>query len=153
MANGVPGLEVRLPLLFSEGVGKGRITLNQFVALTATNHARTYGMYPRKGTIAIGSDADLAIWNPTREVTLSTTMLHDKVGYTPYEGRVVCGWPEIVISRGRMVVENNTLHAKRGSGQYVARGTPEPVTAVRDGRSSASAGIFKLAGRASGTVE
>ena len=80
MANGVPGLEVRMPLLFSEGVGTGRITLNEFVALGATNHARTYGLYPRKGAIAVGSDADVAVWNPTREVMLSTTMLHDAVG-------------------------------------------------------------------------
>ena len=64
MANGVPGLQVRLPLLFSEGVGKGRITLNEFVALTATNHARLYGLAPRKGTIAVGADADHAIWEP-----------------------------------------------------------------------------------------
>ena len=63
MANGVPGIEVRLPLLFSEGVQKGRITLQQFVALTSTNHAKLYGLYPRKGTIAVGSDADFAIWD------------------------------------------------------------------------------------------
>jgi dihydropyrimidinase len=69
--NGIPGVETRLPILFSEGVGKGRITLNQFVALTATNHAKTYGLYPRKGTIAVGSDADIAIWDPEREVTIA----------------------------------------------------------------------------------
>ena len=62
--NGIPGVETRLPILFSEGVGKGRITLNEFVALTATNHAKTYGLYPKKGTIAVGSDADIAIWDP-----------------------------------------------------------------------------------------
>ena len=69
--NGIPGVETRLPILFSEGVGKGRITLNEFVALTATNHAKTYGLYPRKGTIAVGSDADIAIWDPAREVTIT----------------------------------------------------------------------------------
>ena len=69
MANGVPGIELRLPLLFSEGVQKGRIDLQQFVALTATNHARLYGLYPRKGTIAVGSDADIAIWDADKEVT------------------------------------------------------------------------------------
>jgi len=143
MANGVPGLEVRLPLLFSEGVKQGRITLNQFVALSATNHARTYGMYPRKGTIAIGSDADLAIWNPERKMTLATSMLHDNVGYTPYEGREICGWPEIVISRGRVVVENDLLQVERGSGQYLARGTPGPISTARDMRKSPNAGIFK----------
>jgi dihydropyrimidinase len=145
MANGVPGLEVRLPLLFSEGVGQGRITLNEFVALSATNHARTYGLYPRKGTLAIGSDADLAIWNPDREVTLSTSMLHDNVGYTPYEGRTVRGWPEVVVSRGRVVVENGALQVEGGTGQYLARGTPEPVAKSRGARPSAGTGIFTLA--------
>ena len=69
MANGVPGIEMRLPILFSEGVLKKRLTINQFVALAATNHARMYGLYPRKGTIAVGSDADIAIWDPEIEKT------------------------------------------------------------------------------------
>ena len=86
IANGVPGIELRLPLLFSEGVGGGRIDLNRFVALASTNAARLYGLYPRKGTIAIGSDADLAIWDPEREITVTWDDLHDNVGYTPYEG-------------------------------------------------------------------
>jgi len=124
MANGLPGLELRLPLLYSEGVGRGRIGLNQFVALAATNAAKIYGMYPRKGTIAVGSDADIAIWNPDAEVTIRAAALHDNVGYTPYEGRVIKGWPETVISRGRVVVANNALRAERGSGLYLARGTP-----------------------------
>ena len=85
--NGVPGLEARLPLLFSEGVGAGRITLEQFVALTATNAARIYGLYPRKGTIAVGSDADIVIWDPDLEVTITAAMLHDNMHYTPSEGR------------------------------------------------------------------
>jgi dihydropyrimidinase len=144
MANGVPGLEVRMPLLFSEGVGQARITLNEFVALTATHHARTYGLYPRKGTIAIGSDADLAIWNPDAEVVLSASMLHDNVGYTPYEGRKVRGWPEVVVSRGRIVVENGTLQVERGTGQYLARGTPKPVAAPREARWSPNTGLFQF---------
>ncbi len=125
MANGVPGLELRLPLLFSEGVGKKRLTLSQFVALTAENHARMYGLYPRKGTIAVGSDADLAIWDPEREVTVAASMLHDKVGYTPYEGVHLKGWPMTVISRGRVVIEDGTLHAERGSGQFLPCAKPE----------------------------
>lgn len=131
MANGLPGLEVRMPLLFSEGVMTGRMTIERFVALTATNHARTYGLHPRKGTIAIGADADIGIWNPERRVTISTTMLHDNVGYTPYEGREVQGWPEIVVSRGRIVVEDGVLDAERGSGRFLVRGTPEPVLRQR----------------------
>jgi len=141
MANGVPGIELRMPLLFSEGVMTGRITIEQFVALTSTNHARMYGLAPRKGTIAIGADADLALWNPERETTVTWSMLHDNVGYTPYEGRTLRGWPEVVLSRGRVVVKDNTLNAERGSGRYVARGKPEPMqrAAARQSRGALSA--------------
>jgi dihydropyrimidinase len=143
-ANGVPGIELRVPLLFSEGVGKGRIDLNRFVALTATNHARLYGLYPKKGTIAVGSDADIAIWDPTREVTVSTAMLHDNVGYTPYEGRHIHGWPVTVLSRGRIVVDDGRLVAERGSGNFLpcalsdaakplGRATPELAFAATRG--------------------
>jgi dihydropyrimidinase len=119
IANGVPGIELRLPLLFSEGVGEGRLDLNAFVALTATNHAKLYGLYPKKGTIAVGSDADIAIWDPGRETIVSAGMLHDNVGYTPYEGRRLCGWPVTVLSRGRIVVEDGRLAARRGSGVFL----------------------------------
>src|ERR1700730_1039995 len=108
-ANGVPGIELRVPLLFSEGVRTGRIDLNRFVALTATNHARLYGLYPRKGTIAVGSDADISVWDPDREVHVSAAMLHDNTGYTPYEGRHITGWPVTVLSRGRVVIEDGKL--------------------------------------------
>ena len=130
MANGIPGIEMRLPILFSEGVLKGRLSINQFVALSATNHARMYGLYPRKGTIAIGSDADIAIWNPDIEKRIDYSMMHDAVGYTPYEGHVYKGWPEIVTSRGRIVVENGELKAARGSGQFLARGRPGPLASA-----------------------
>jgi len=119
IANGVPGIELRLPLLFSEGVGQGRLDLNAFVALTATNHAKLYGLYPRKGTIAVGSDADIAIWDPEQETEIIAGMLHDNVGYTPYEGRRLRGWPATVLSRGRIVVEDGKLAAQRGSGQFL----------------------------------
>ena len=141
MANGVPGIELRMPLLFSEGVMAGRITIEQFVALTATNHARMYGLAPRKGAIAIGADADLALWNPERETVVTAAMLHDNVGYTPYEGRTLRGWPEVVLSRGRVIVRDNRLDAERGSGRYIARGKPEPMqrrtSAPRQGALSA----------------
>ena len=127
MANGVPGIEMRLPILFSEGVLKKRLSLSEFVALGSTNHARMYGLYPRKGTIAVGSDADVAIWNPEVEKRIDYSMMHDAVGYTPYEGQVYTGWPETVLSRGRIVVENNQLRVERGSGKYLARGVPGPV--------------------------
>jgi dihydropyrimidinase len=119
IANGVPGIELRLPLLFSEGVGQGRLDLNAFVALTATNHAKLYGLYPKKGTIAVGSDADIAVWDPKRETEITAGMLHDNVGYTPYEGRRLRGWPVTVLSRGRVVVEDGKLAAQRGSGKFL----------------------------------
>lgn len=137
-ANGVPGIELRVPLLFSEGVRKGRIDLNRFVALTATNHARLYGLYPRKGTIAVGSDADIAIWDPERQTTVAWDGLHDNVGYTPYEGMTLTGWPVTVLSRGRIVVEGGQLNATRGSGAFLPcalsdaakpLGRPEPELA------------------------
>jgi dihydropyrimidinase len=119
IANGVPGLELRLPLLFSEGVNGGRISLQQFVALGSSNAAKLYGLYPRKGTIAVGADADLAIWDPHKEVTVAAEHLHDNVGYTPYEGRKICGWPVTVINRGRVVVDAGELLAERGSGEFL----------------------------------
>jgi dihydropyrimidinase len=119
IANGVPGIELRLPLLFSEGVQRGRLDLNRFVALSAANHARLYGLYPRKGTIAVGSDADIAIWDPERETTVTAGLLHDNVGYTPYEGRKLKGWPVTVLSRGRVVVEDGRLLVDRGSGAFL----------------------------------
>ena len=131
MANGVPGIELRLPLLFSEGVGKGRLTLNQFVALTATNHARMYGLEHRKGSIAVGQDADNAIWDPERQTTITAADLHDNVGYTPYEGRTIRGWPETVINRGRLVVADRKLMVERGSGMFMSRRTPGPLAQNR----------------------
>jgi dihydropyrimidinase len=131
MANGVPGLQVRLPLLYSEGVGKKRISLQEFVALTATNHAHTYGLFPRKGTIEVGSDADIAIWEPGKEVTLTAGMMKDNVGYTPYEGITVTGWPTMVLSRGRIVIQNEQLFVDKGTGKFIARGVPAPVAAAK----------------------
>jgi dihydropyrimidinase len=121
LANGVPGIELRMPLLFSEGVNKGRISINQFVALTATNAAKIYGLHPRKGTIAIGADADIAIWDAHHEVTVSHDLLHDNVGYTPYHGMELRGWPTTVINRGRVVVADGELQVLPGSGEYLRR--------------------------------
>ncbi len=129
VANGIPGLETRLPLLFSEGVMTGRIDLPRFVAITATNNAKLDGLHPRKGTIAVGADADLAIWNPDRKVTLRNADLHHNVDYTPYEGRVVTGWPEIVISRGEVIVRDGQLHAVPGRGRFLEQ---KPSSALRN---------------------
>lgn len=121
IANGMPGLATRLPLLFS-GVAEGRITLEQFVALSSTNAARLFGMYPRKGEIAVGSDADIAIWDPdeTREVRLADQ--HDGMDYTPYEGMRLTGWPVTVLSRGERIVEGGRCMAEAGRGRFVKRG-------------------------------
>jgi len=119
--NGIPGVETRLPILFSEGVGRGRISLNEFVALTATNHAKTYGLYPRKGTIAVGSDADIAIWDAAREVTIAQSLMHDGTDYTPYEGFKVTGWPIATMVRGSFVVRDGKLVGAKGFGRYVSR--------------------------------
>jgi dihydropyrimidinase len=132
MANGVPGIELRLPLLFSEGVMAGRMDVHRFVELSATNPARLYGLAPRKGAIALGADADLALWNPRREVRVTAAMLHDNVGYTPYEGRTLRGWPELVLSRGRVVIRDGALQVAPGSGEFIPRGMPEPVAQGRE---------------------
>jgi dihydropyrimidinase len=118
--NGIPGVETRLPILFSQGVKTGRISLNEFVALTATNHAKTYGLYPRKGTIAIGSDADIAIWDTERHTTISQTLMHHGTDYTPYEGMEVTGWPVSTMVRGKFVVRDGALVGSK-TGAYVTR--------------------------------
>jgi dihydropyrimidinase len=125
IANGVPGIELRLPLLFSAGVQGGHIDLNQFVALTATNAAKLYGLYPRKGTIAVGSDADIAIWDPDTQFKVAYELLHDEVGYTPYTGQEIKGWPETVLSRGRVVIHEGALQVERGSGAFLPCAKPE----------------------------
>jgi dihydropyrimidinase len=118
VSNGVPGLATRLPILFSEGVVAGRISLPRFVALTAANNAATYGL-DRKGRIAIGADADIAIWDPERRVTITNDLLHHDVDYTPWEGMSVTGWPELVMSRGEVVVEQGELRARPGRGRFI----------------------------------
>lgn len=123
VANGIPGLETRLPILFSEGVVKGRIDLSRFVALTATNNAKLYGLHPRKGTIAVGADADLALWDPEKRVTITNDILHHNVDYTPFEGLEVQGWPDRVISRGEVIVERGQLTAKPGRGEFLTQET------------------------------
>jgi len=125
--NGIPGVETRLPILFSEGVMTGRIDITRFVALTATNHAKTYGLYPRKGTIAIGADADLTIWDPEARRILRGADLHSGADYTPYEGMAVTGWPVTVILRGTPMIEEGAFTGPPAPGRHIARpgGRPE----------------------------
>ncbi len=126
--NGIPGVETRLPILFSEGVMKGRIDLPRFVALSATNHAKTYGLYPEKGTISIGSDADIAIWDPTINRTIRHADLHDSADYSPYEGIEITGWPTTVILGGRVMVRDGALVGKKGDGTYRSARTKSTKT-------------------------
>ena len=129
--NGIPGIETRLPLLLSEGVLRGRIDINTFVALTSTNAAKLYGLYPRKGTIAVGSDADLVIWNTDCSVTIANALLHHDVDYTPYEGIVVNAWPAITLSRGEVVWSNPDMVAAAGRGQFLRAAKPAPAARRR----------------------
>jgi dihydropyrimidinase len=121
--NGIPGIETRLPLLYSEGVLGGRITLQRFVELTATNPAKAYGLHPRKGTIAIGSDADLVIWDEG-ERTVRNTELHHAVDYTPYEGMGLRAWPGTTLAGGEVVWDGRNFHPRQGKGRYLQRGRP-----------------------------
>jgi dihydropyrimidinase len=125
IANGIPGIELRLPLLFSEGVGKGRIDLSRFVELCCTNPAKIYGLHPTKGTIAVGSDADLAIWDPGKTVEITDETTHDATGYCPYAGMTLTGWPVTVIARGEVIVEEGELLAERGRGCFLSRAAGE----------------------------
>lgn len=121
--NGIPGVGARLPILFSEGVVKGRIDIHRFVELTSSNHAKVYGLQGRKGTIAVGADADIAIWDPIVRRTLTHDMLQDGADYTPYEGMEITGWPMTTLVQGRVIVRDGKLVGTKGDGAYVPRGT------------------------------
>ena len=119
--NGIPGVETRLAILFSKGVVEGRISLNEFVALTSTNHAKMYGLYPRKGSIAPGFDADIVIWDPNRKETIRQEILHHGADYTPYEGMAVTGWPVMTILRGSLAMEEGRILGAPTDGKFLIR--------------------------------
>ena len=120
--NGIPGVETRLPILFSEGVSKKRISLERFVELTSTNPAKMYGLHPQKGSIKIGSDADLTIWDPNNIDTIRQSDLHQGSDYTPFEGIEVRGWPIQTWLRGQKIYEKNKFLKQNNLGQYISRG-------------------------------
>ncbi|RVV96581.1 dihydropyrimidinase [Mesobaculum littorinae] len=126
--NGIPGVETRLPILFSEGVSKGRISMERFVALTSTNPARLYGLYPQKGALAIGADADITLWDAGLTRPITQAGLNHGSDYTPYEGMEITGWPVRTLLRGRTTaLDGRTVEGPR-PGRYQSRGLSEAVT-------------------------
>ena len=121
--NGGPGVEHRMSLIYSGGVAAGRFSLNRFVELVSTTPAKLFGLYPRKGTIAVGSDADLVIFDPNRKQTISAKTHHMRVDYSMFEGIEVTGMPDTVLSRGRVVVESDKFLGRAGAGEFVKRST------------------------------
>jgi dihydropyrimidinase len=121
--NGIPGIETRLPLLYSEGVLAGRITLEKFVELTSTNPAKAYGLHPRKGTIAVGADADLVIWGEGERIVRNVD-LHHAVDYTPYEGMTLGGWPALTLAGGEVVWDGERFRPRAGRGRFLRCSAP-----------------------------
>jgi dihydropyrimidinase len=120
--NGAPGVETRLTLVHNGGVRQNRISLNRFVELCSTTPAKMFGLFPRKGTIAVGSDADIVVFDPKKKQTLSVKTLHMRVDYNPYEGTVVEGAPSVVISQGKVIIESEKFVGKKGAGRFIKRG-------------------------------
>lgn len=119
--NGAPGVEERMPLMFSEGVMKGEISITKFVDVCCTAPAKIFGLYPKKGTIQVGSDADIVLINPNKDVTLTKHILHGNVDYTAYEGFKLKGYPVMTMVRGRIIVRNNVFIGEKGYGRFIKR--------------------------------
>jgi dihydropyrimidinase len=127
--NGAPGIETRLALVWDGGVRTRRIDVHRFVELVSTNPAKMFGLWPQKGTVAVGSDGDLVVWDPDLQVTISAETHHMRVDYNPYEGRVVTGSPAAVVSRGEVIVDHGRFTGRRGRGQFVKRQPGGPLLA------------------------
>lgn len=125
--NGTAGVEDRLAILWEEGVNRGRLTLNEFVAVTSTNTAKLFNMYPQKGSITVGADADIVVWDPKGTRTISAETHHMNVDFNIFEGRQVTGIPSHTLTRGKVVWRNGELKAERGAGRYVPRPAFAPV--------------------------
>jgi len=121
--NGGPGIEHRLQLMFDGGVRQGRISLNRWVELTSTTPAKMFGLYPKKGTIAAGSDADIVVWDPEKDYTISVKTHHMAVDYSMYEGKKVKGNIDTVLSRGELIIQNDKFLGKAGRGNFIKRDT------------------------------
>jgi dihydropyrimidinase len=123
--NGLPGVQDRLPIMWTCGVRAGKITPNQFVALNSTNPARIFGLYPRKGALLPGSDADIAIWDPEKRVQYGVALSHQRTDYNLYEGWELTGYPEKVFLRGKLIVDGDQWLGQRGEGQFLKCGPVE----------------------------
>jgi dihydropyrimidinase len=123
--NGLPGVEDRMRMIYHGAIGEGRLSLNRFVEVTSTAPAKMFGMFPQKGTIAIGSDADITIWDPNAKHTMSVEHNHMDVDYCAYEGKEVIGQIETVMARGTVLISDGQYHGKPGDGRYIKRGTSQ----------------------------
>ncbi len=125
--NGLPGIQDRLPVLWTAGVRSGKLTASQFVALTSTNPAKIFGLYPRKGALLPGSDADIVVWNPEKKVNYGVALSHQRTDYNLYEGWELTGYPEKVFLRGRLIVDGERWLGKAGMGEFLPRQPEAPV--------------------------
>lgn len=123
--NGMPGVELRLALMYSEGVVKRGMSPTTLVRICATTPAKRFGVYPRKGVIAVGSDADIVLFDPQRKLVVSQTLLHERVDYTPYEGRELQGYPHMTISRGKVIMLDGAFLGSKGEGRFLKRSLPD----------------------------
>jgi dihydropyrimidinase len=119
--NGLPGVQDRLPVLWTKGVQSGKLSPEQFVALTSTNPSKIFGLYPRKGAILPGADADIIIWDPEKQVDYGVAMSHQRTDYNLYEGWKLTGYPEKVFLRGKLIVDGEKWLGKKGDGQFLKR--------------------------------
>jgi dihydropyrimidinase len=125
--NGAPGIETRLMLLWDGGVRTGKIDMHRFVEIVSTNPAKMFGLWPKKGTLAIGSDGDMVLFDPNKKIVLSAATHHMRVDYNPYEGREITGGPALVLSRGEVLVDHGEWKGQKGRGQFVKRQGGRPL--------------------------
>ena len=144
---GVADLETLMPMLYSEGVVAGRISLDRFVALTSANAARIFGLYPRKGVIAVGSDADIALWDPGHRRTIDGARMQSLSGYSVYDGWQVQGWPRFVVRRGQLVLADGQIMARPGDGEWLRRNGTAGVLPPGPGAASGPASPLALRSR------
>jgi dihydropyrimidinase len=125
--NGTGGLEDRMPMLWTAGVRTGRITMNEFVAVTSTNAAKIFGLYPRKGAVAVGADADLVVWDPEKSKTIRAADQQSAIDYNVFEGKEVTGLPRFTLTRGHVAIHDGEVRTREGHGSFVGREPNGPV--------------------------